>query len=497
MEKPDPMAPGAEDVAGENDQPFLTDEEEDGTKERAQDGKDQKPQDEADGVGGEDDEEDKPFITDEDAGKDTDRRIETEVDDSAKDEQKAENELADDHPADAQTHIDEAEKDLANSEQVPGESGDEGQIGTNPKEGDTCPVCSKGILRKKDQVSGTPKDPADEGSDEDKDENGDDKNPFASKDDSKKDKSDSDKKTSAVRPRHSHGEGTDVTMRPALAALNEQQKMIVAQRRQIAALREGFRWMSTMAGLGGHPKVAQILHYADENNPGQPVPTPAAEAPSVTTDEARAPDGMTDVTQIGESPVNDVAADAVEGVGQPYQTVLDEPLDLNEQDVTAPVAGTEGPLPTDQVITEVDVQTGGDRINDATEAFPWEMGPTTGAARQASTPARQGGRNRTMACLRLARLRIAVGTAHIADDLSLAAEIEGSDLPDESIDTEISTLDAVSKVQTQGSRQPVARNLVPRAANRVQRAAPSLGREDNGLSMVASGGSDDDSFLFE
>src|SRR4029077_12850984 len=96
---------------------------------------------------------------------------------------------------------------------------------------------------------------------------------------------------------------------------------------------------------------------ADVDNPAQPVPAPPSEAPEETTEQTLNPAGRDDVTSIGESPVADVSPDAQTSVDA-SQTVLDEPLDLNEEEVTAPVAGTEGPLPLDDVKIETDVRVG-------------------------------------------------------------------------------------------------------------------------------------------
>lgn len=248
------------------------------------------------------------------------------------------------------------------------------------------------------------------------------------------------------------------SMRPTLAALAEQQIMIEAQNRKIAEIAD-------LAGIDlshiddeTNGRVANLRAQADVNNPAQPIPEPAEEAPAVTTDEALGNLNDADVTAPGSTGVTDVSPDAtttVENTG----TVLDEPLDLNEQDPTKPVAGTTGERPLDEVKIETEVRVGeGDNTSTMFPLQgPFANRPTTG--------------QRTFASLRLARLRIQAGTEG-GDDLELGERIAYSDLSDEMIQHEIETLASVVRANPQGAGEG-QRRLVPRSAAG-QRNAPSL-----------------------
>jgi hypothetical protein len=201
--------------------------------------------------------------------------------------------------------------------------------------------------------------------------------------------------------------------------------------------------------------------------------------------------------------VTDVAADATTSVDSAYQTVATEPLDLNEQDVTAPVAGTEGPRPLDEVKTLTDVRVG--NPDNPQVAFPLQgpfaERPTTAAAAAQPVPVVgtvQQSEGRTIASLRLARLRIQAGIAEGDDDLSLGTSIASGEMTDESIQNEIDTL---AKVVTTAARrpQPVSRSLVPRTATAgVARTVPSMAPAEPAIPIqTVAAGVDDSEFLFE
>ncbi len=396
---------------------------------------------------------------------------------------------------------------------------------TGPQVGDKCPDCGEGTLQAKAPQGETnkgfpPKDESedpDKADEEERPEGEDGKEPPV-KDKSKPESDDEDdededeKKKKGENPfaKKSSGasvgaqspiEGRDVDMaRPALAALAEQQGIIERQSSRIAALEGGFAFIAELAGVKEHPKVAALLKQADEANPAQPVPEPAPEAPAAPTDEARAPEGTDNVESTGETPVNDTAPDATvsvddgnsgdcqkdSGVANPgsttggrkvaEETVLDEPLDLNEQDPTKPVDGATGPRPETETKIETDVRVGeGDNTSTMN---PWTI---------------EGGR--TFAALRLARLRVSAGIAN-GDDIALAQQIEASKVSDETIQNEINVLSQV----TQASKAaPVARNLVPQSAGKVARTTPSMGADNAPLTTQASMayGPSDDEFGFE
>lgn len=260
-------------------------------------------------------------------------------------------------------------------------------------------------------------------------------------------------------------------MRPALAALLEQQKIIDELRRQnqkqatqIAQLTRGLSAVARLTGLDTQVRTA-IFKRADEQNPAQPVPEPAGGAPTESTAEAEAPEAKGDVRIPGLVPGtnNDTAADAVTTAYTPGQDIPSPTLN-NLQDVTQPIDGTQGPRPLQETKTLVDVRIG-DPMN-AQVAFPVN-GPYANAQRTSSISDA-----RAVASLRLAKLRIATGTADSDDEVSVMDSIvRDASLSDDSIAREISTLEGVRKAASKHVEAP--RNVVPRPAQ-VQRTVPSL-----------------------
>lgn len=283
-------------------------------------------------------------------------------------------------------------------------------------------------------------------------------------------------------------------MRPALQALAEQQKTIDEQGGKIAALQKqikvltaGLQSLAGLAGAESHVATA-MKKQADVMNPAQPIPDPPSSPPTQTTTEVKTPEAFANPETPGLVPgsTNDVAADAVTTVFTPGQDIP-APAFKELVDVTSPVQGTEGPRPLSEVKTLTDVRVGDPMRPEV--AFPltgpFANRPTTGSLR-------------TMASIRLARLRLEAGVA-TGDDLSVAAEIEkDGSLSDEALEREIATLNGVLAARSSAPR-PVARNLVPKAASaQVGRTVPSL-QPGQGLQATASAGDDDtrDADLFD
>jgi hypothetical protein len=138
----------------------------------------------------------------------------------------------------------------------------------------------------------------------------------------------------------------------------------------------------------------------------------------------------------------------------------------NLVDVTRPVDGTQNPQPLNTVRTETDVRVG-DPMNPQV-GFPLEgpfqngqrLSNKQGAAARALSP-KEAASLRTMASLRLAKARLASGTAE-GDEFTVAAGIErDASFSTEAIERELTTLDQVSKAATRKTAKP---NLVPRPA---------------------------------
>jgi hypothetical protein len=269
-------------------------------------------------------------------------------------------------------------------------------------------------------------------------------------------------------------------MRPTLKALAEQQIMLEAQQRQIDAI-------ARIAGINVGPikaqvkrRIAVLNRTADAENPAQPVPEPAPEAPEVTSDEALgeistdAPAGgntIDDVTDVGttsETDVTPTATDDVTSVG----TSLDETLTLEDQDVTRPVEGTTDARPTSETVIGGDV-TAIDEVR--TESFDDPIFPEEKVG------------NRTYAALRLARLRIQAGIER-GDDLTLGEAIAKSAVSNEAIAAEIATL---TKVRSVAQRQQPAPSTAqaPRAVPSMATAA-AMGNQGGGVAQGSGVGGD-------
>lgn len=293
--------------------------------------------------------------------------------------------------------------------------------------------------------------------------------------------------------------------RTAIKALEEQQQMItrlteahrktaaaqdsdltnllkVAERQQdqINRLTRGLQHLSRIAGLEGHVASAMGLKFvqADVENPAEPVPEPPAVPAVDGTVQTKTPEAFGDVTAPGLVPgsTNDVAADVTTTNYTPGQDVP-APAFRNLQDVTAPVDGTQTQRPLSETRTEHDVRVG-DPMNPQT-AFPLQGGFANAqrtASRKTAQQLAEEASNRTMASLRLARLRISAGLHDVEPgtegaDLELATRIEkDAALSTDRIEQEIVTLDAVRKrAQASVQRNP---SLVPKSAAR--REAPPM-----------------------
>jgi hypothetical protein len=270
--------------------------------------------------------------------------------------------------------------------------------------------------------------------------------------------------------------------RPAQAAMQAQQQQINMTAQKVKSLAEEndslrktvakqglvIDYIARVAGITEH--VAAIHKQADAENPAQPVPNPPSQPATESTEEAVTPEAYDHPLAPGQTPgsVQDLPADTTGTPMDPGTTLPTAPY--NELvDVQAPVSGTETQLPLEQTRTEVDVRVG-DPMNPEV-AYPW-------------TTASQ---NRTVASLRLARLRIQAGTAE-GDDIQVAASIEGDEkITTEAISHEIHTLEGVVRAAARRTQRPA--NVVPRSAS-VQRTAPSLvGGQQQGLVSEAALGS--------
>ena len=278
------------------------------------------------------------------------------------------------------------------------------------------------------------------------------------------------------------GSQKEESMRPALAAPADQQKQIEAQGRAIERI-------AALAGLQDDPiiRVATRKQAVDENPAfGGPITDgteEAPEAPAVTTQEAATPTAKDDPENIGAAPLTDVTPAATTSVDS-TGTVLDVPLDLNEQDVEAPVAGTDtlgkgeaGEQGTNRVETEV-------RVAEPTTQKAFDDGGflSTGSA------------ERLLASLRLARLQIQAGLA-TGNDLDLAQVIaSNTQESDHDIQTKIATLSQVVSSRPAPQAQP-ARPAPQHVA--AARAVPSLAGGFQAPQIAVTASVTDDEVAFE
>jgi hypothetical protein len=270
--------------------------------------------------------------------------------------------------------------------------------------------------------------------------------------------------------------------RPVLDAVQEQQQIIEGLRRTVAKQGLVIDYIARVAGITR--QVTAIHKAADVNNPAQPIPDPPSEGPSETTEQAATPEAMDSPLVPGQTP-GSVQRLPAETTGTPMDpgTTLPTGPYTDLVNVQAPIAGTEEHVPYDQTRTEVDVRVG-DPMNPE-RAFPWGLGPDAQGG--------QGGQraaSRSMASLRLARLRLQAGTAE-GDDLQVAASIEAdASITDAAIDSEIGTLAGVVKAAARRTQRPAA--AVPRSSSSVARTTPSLVGGQGLTSEASHSGVDED-----
>lgn len=260
-------------------------------------------------------------------------------------------------------------------------------------------------------------------------------------------------------------------------------KIASDQQAQIDRLSRGLQTISQMAGV--EAKVASSmglrLVQGDALNPAQPVPEPPAVPATQSTVDAKTPEAFSDVQAPGLVPgsTNDVGADKTTTNYIPGLEI-DGPALKNLIDVTAPVDGTQTQRPLKETKTETDVRVG-DPMNPQT-AFPlrgdFAQQQRTSSVQKTAQQIAEDASLRTMASLRLARLRMQTGVDQAQGDMELAIRIEkDATLTINDIEREIVTLDAIAKrhVASAGDRNP---SLVPKSAAR--RSAPSLAGNGDG-----------------
>lgn len=274
----------------------------------------------------------------------------------------------------------------------------------------------------------------------------------------------------------------------ALARAQAYRIAVLTAENEVLAAQLGF--LASAAGI--EPQLAQIrravMHkHADLLNPASPVPDPPEAPATESTEQALQPMANDDPSRPGTTPGANAGVPAQQTTTAITPGVeMQSPPATNLIDVTAPVTGTnpsqDGGVPISQRRIETDVRVdpdplkahgpgiGGQGNNGA--AFPWMLDAQPGQQKQGMRTQASGGApdeaasaTRTFASIRLAKLRIATGSAH-GDELSVAAAIEQDQrMPITLIEHEIGVL----------SRMPAPVAQAPRPMQRAAaRSAPSL-----------------------
>ena len=255
--------------------------------------------------------------------------------------------------------------------------------------------------------------------------------------------------------------------------------------RENRILRAQLQFVAEMAGIA--PELDTIRRRADLANPGAPVPDPNQEPPTQSTEEVLAPDANGDASRPGAEggSLDRVPAEQTTTALTPGVEIQTPPAS-NLVSVTAPIQGTnpaqDGGVPIAQRRVETDVRIDPDPLkasgpglggqgNEGT-GFPWVISAREGqrtAARQ-PTPD-EAAQLRTMASMRLARLRVTAGLAR-GDDLAIGQEIASSRMPTRDIEHEIAVLNRVATARP--APQGPMRRTAARPAPSLSAPAPSL-----------------------
>lgn len=297
-------------------------------------------------------------------------------------------------------------------------------------------------------------------------------------------------------------------------AATEASSMIAALQQKLAVQDEILKvagqqlhYLAKVAGVSKEfeaIKATGMKKIADIMNPAQPIPDPPAQGPTETTEQAEAPKTFDDPRNPGLTPgsTDGVPAQQVDSPLNPGVTLPTAPFN-NLVDVTAPVAGTEEHVPLDQTKIETDVRVGDPMAGAGTPqgtAFPL-TGPFAADGAASANTVTSPGMQRTMASIRLAKLRKSAGLLEgDTDELVVAAGIEkDASLSDAVIEHEISTLTNISKAAARTPGRRPQGGPIPKQASGARRA-PSLVGADAGLTATAAAGSgydpDDASDLF-
>lgn len=285
--------------------------------------------------------------------------------------------------------------------------------------------------------------------------------------------------------------------RPLMSAVAAQQQVIAGLRNELEVVRLQLAYVARVAGLSEH--FAAIRKECDADNPAQPVPNPPSEAPSESTEETLKPLGNDNPNTPGQTPgVNQGVAAETTTTPMDVGTTLPTTPYNQLQNVTAPVSGTETHTAPDTTRIETDVRVG-DPMNPST-AFP--LNPAWGPSKQSPAGPPKDGEmhqtgSRTLASLKLAKLRVQAGVApQGSDEFALTASIESSNLSAEAIAVETRSLtDVIESSRVRYAQRERPANLVPKSASQ-QRPVSLQVTASEAQAAASSGAASDAEDLF-
>lgn len=271
-----------------------------------------------------------------------------------------------------------------------------------------------------------------------------------------------------------------------MSAVAAQQRALASLEQENRVLRLQLAYVARLAGVS--EQLAAIRKECDADNPAQPVPNPASQPASESTEQTVTPEAYDNANSPGQtSGANEHVPAAATATPMDVGTTMPTNPYNNLVDVTAPVSGTETHVPNEQTRIETDVRVG-DPMNPET-AFG--LNPAFGDPNLQSPagPPKSGEMSqtgsRTMAAFRLAKLRLQAGLAQ-GDEFAVVASIEGDrNLTQGMIENEIKTLSGV--IRASAARQQRPANLVPKAA--AQRPRVSL--QSTAAAQVDDGDAED------
>jgi len=316
-------------------------------------------------------------------------------------------------------------------------------------------------------------------------------------------------------------EGEEMPGNKTAAALQRAQaQRIAVLTAENEVLTAQLRFLASAAGVDQHMAAIRqqvMTRHADVLNPASPVPDPPEAPPTETTEQALQPLTNDDPSRPGTTPGANTGVPARQTTTAITPGVEDQtPPATNLIDVTAPVQGTnpsqDGGVPLEQRRIETDVRIDPDPLKahgpgiggqgDNGSAFPWILDAQQQGQQHRAAALNDGSQleppvngeaaaaQRTFASIRLAKLRIATGSAQ-GEELAVAERIErDASMPTALIEHEIGVLSRMPAYQAPQQRP------MQRAAARAVPSLASVGAAASYAPAVMTAAGDDASDIF-